>query len=149
MRKKEREISREEAEKILEKGEYGILSTIGEIYPYGVPLSYAYEDGTIYYHGTVEESMKADNIKKNPKVCFTVVGDTEVIPKKFTTKYESAIAFGTVKLAVENKRKGLQLLVEKYSSDFMEKGMKYINSDFEKVAIYEIMVEELTGKARR
>lgn len=149
MRKKEREISREEAEKILKKGEYGILSTIGEEYPYGVPLSYAYEEGTIYYHGTVEESMKADNIERNPKVCFTVVGDTEVMPGNFTTKYESAIAFGTAKLATENKRKGLQLFVEKYSSDFMEKGMKYINSDFEKVAIYEIKIEKLTGKARR
>jgi nitroimidazol reductase NimA-like FMN-containing flavoprotein (pyridoxamine 5'-phosphate oxidase superfamily) len=40
MRRKDRELSAEEAGRILAKGEFGVLSTVGtDGQPYGIPLS--------------------------------------------------------------------------------------------------------------
>ncbi|MBO4981118.1 MAG: pyridoxamine 5'-phosphate oxidase family protein [Lachnospiraceae bacterium] len=149
MRRKDRQLDQKEAERILSEGEYGILSTVGrDDVPYGVPVSYAYRDGVIYFHGTRGTSRKADNIAHQPKVCFTVVGNTEVLPEKFSTRYESVIVFGTA-LAARDKTLGLRLLQEKYSPGFKEQGQEYINASLDQVAVYEILVDDMTAKGRR
>ena len=72
MKRKERQLSAELTEKILNKCTSGVLSVIGDDgYPYGVPVSYAYSDGKIFFH-CAKEGHKVDAIKNNPKVSFTV-----------------------------------------------------------------------------
>lgn len=149
MRKIERQLDTSEADHILLNGEYGILSTVNEDgTPYGVPLSYAYADGIIYFHCAKDVGHKVDNLEHQPNACFTVVGSTEVLPAKFSTKYESVIAFGKVQKAAD-KLLGLRLLVEKYSPDFMEKGRVYAESSLETVAVYELVIDHMTAKGRR
>lgn len=152
MRKQERKLTTQEAQQILSANQYGILSTVCEDgYPYGVPLSYSYLNGKIYFHGTSAGGLKDENITNCEKACFTVVGDTEVLPGKFSTRYESAIAFGKIhKLeGVEAKTEALTGILEKYSQDFMDAGLKYIQAAMERVAVYEFEIEYVTGKARR
>ena len=149
MRRQDRKLSQEETENILRSGQYGILSTIGEDgCPYGVPVSYAYENGRIYFHGTIEGGQKTRNLQFNPRACFTVVGKTELLPSQFGTKYESVIAFGTVKPAAD-KREALMSLIRKYSADYLESGEKYVDAASPKTAAYEFTIEHLTGKARK
>lgn len=149
MRRNDRQLDHDTAEKILREGEYGILSTISEDNtPYGVPLSYAYADGVIYFHGAKGVGHKIENITKHTKVCFTVVGKTQVLPDKFSTNYESVIVFGTA-FEPEDKRKGLQLIIQKYSPDFMEKGTAYIEKALDNVGLYAVKVEHMTGKGRK
>lgn len=149
MRRNDREISLAEAEEILKKCSYGTLSTIGEDgYPYGVPVSYAYADGKIYFHCAKGVGHKVENMEYNNKVCFSVVGDTETLPEKFSTKYESAIVFGTAKPA-EDVKGALMKLIEKYSPDYLESGTEYVNSSWERTGVYEITAQRITGKARR
>ena len=149
MRRLDRQLTAAETEKILIAGEYGILSTVStDGTPYGVPVNYAYTDGIIYFHCAKDTGHKYENILHNAKVCFTVVGETELLPEQFSTKYQSVIAFGTVKPAAD-KREGLQLLVNKYSPEFVEKGRTYIEHDLDTVGVYEITVEHMTGKGRR
>ena len=96
MRRKDRALSKETAIQILKDGEYGILATCGEDrQPYGVPLSYVYHDGRIYFHGA-KTGHKLDNLSGSPKASFTVVGQTHVLQEAFSTAYQSAIAFGEV-----------------------------------------------------
>lgn len=150
MRRKDRELSQEEAMSILIKGEYGILSTIGAEYPYAVPVNYVVVNNKIYIHGTCEESQKNENINNNPHVCFTVVGNTEVLASEFSERYESAVVLGTAKLSnKEDKITALEEFINKYSSDFKESGMKYIKAAADKVSIYEVSIEQITGKARK
>ncbi len=150
MRRADRELDTQEANIILEKGEYGILSTIGKNgYPYGVPVSYFYKEDKIYFHCAVGVGEKLENIKMNANVCFTVVGDTDVLPSKFSTKYESVIAFGMASETVEDKQFVLEGLINKYSPDFKEPGMKYIMAAMDKTGVYEIKIEHMTGKARK
>lgn len=150
MRKSEREISKEEAMEILVSGEYGILSTVSEDgTPYGVPVNYGVKDEKIYFHCAKDAGHKVENIRHEKRVCFTVVGNTSVLPSKFSTKYESVIVFGTAREVVAGKEEPLMTLIKKYSADFQEKGMRYIESDAEKTGVYEITIEKITGKARR
>ena len=149
MRRSDRKLPEDEARQILMQGEYGILSTIGEDgFPYGVPLSYAYDGEKIYFHCAANEGHKLENLDFSNKVCFTVVGKTQVLPGKFSTIYESVIVFGTVS-PVEDKLAALEKLCEKYSPDFKEQGKRYAKASEMKTAVYELQIMELTGKARK
>lgn len=151
MRRVDRQLSYEQGLEIIKNGEYGVLATVStEGQPYGVPINYVYIDGKIYMHCTKEGGLKIDNIRANNKVCFTVVGGTEVMPEKFGTKYSSAICFGTIRIIEEReeKRKGIEGIMMKYSSGFKEAGMKYIEGAIDTIYILEMDIDSLTGKAR-
>ncbi len=150
MRRDDRQLAHEEAVAILKKGEYGVLAMMGdEGYPYAVPLSYAFDQGAIVFHSAVE-GHKVEAIRKNPKCSFTVIGDTEVLPGKFSTRYESVIAFGNAReLKGEEKHQALMALIQKYSPEFLESGEKYVLNAGVKTVVVKIEIDSLTGKARR
>ncbi|KRQ86780.1 Pyridoxamine 5'-phosphate oxidase [Caloramator mitchellensis] len=149
IRRKDRQITREEAEKILKNGEYGIFSTCDGKFPYGVPVNYVYFNDCIYFH-CAKEGHKLSNIELNPNVSFCVVGRTQLLPDKFSTIYESAILFGTAILVEgDEKRTALLELIKKYSPDFLEPGIEYINRASENTYVVKIEILNLTGKARK
>jgi hypothetical protein len=147
MRRVKNEMSREEAVELLEKCSNGVVSVIGdEGYPYGVPVSYVYLNDKIYFHGATT-GHKLDAITANPKVSFTVVYKDDVQPSKFATKYESTIVFGKAHIASdEEKMAGLELILQKYSKDFIPEGKDYIKSDWNNTTAVVIDIEHMTGK---
>ena len=149
MRRKDREISANKAKAILEKGEFGVLSTVSpDGQPYGVPINYCCTGKAIYFHCAVD-GHKLENLKKNSKVSFCVVGKTEVLPDKFATRYESAIVFGkAVELTGDEKHSALLEIVKKYSPTFIEEGLQYIENASAKARAYKIVIESITGKSR-
>ena len=150
MRKENRQLPEEETMEVLLKCEYGILSTMGDDYPYAVPMSYVVANNKIYIHGTCESGQKTKNIHNNPKVCFTVVGNTEILPSQFATKYESVVVLGTASLCEgTDKEMALEKFLDKYSSEDKLAGMKYIKAAINKVSVYEISIDMITGKAKR
>jgi nitroimidazol reductase NimA-like FMN-containing flavoprotein (pyridoxamine 5'-phosphate oxidase superfamily) len=150
MRRKDRSIDKRQAVQLLEAGQYGVLSTVGENgYTYGVPLNYVYHKGNIYFHCAVEGN-KMDNLTFNNRVSFCVIGNTEPIPDKFSYRYESVIVFGRAREVHDGEKEdALIALIRKYSSGFMEKGMEYIKKDCHNVKVIKICIEHLTGKARK
>jgi nitroimidazol reductase NimA-like FMN-containing flavoprotein (pyridoxamine 5'-phosphate oxidase superfamily) len=150
MRRMDRSIPESEAKDILQKGEYGILSTVspdGE--PYGVPLNYSYAGDAIYFH-CAREGHKLENLSTNSRVSFCVVGKTEVTPHKFGTKYESVMVFGEAYEVTDGeKREGLTALANKYFAGFLEASMEYIKKEEDKTRVYKIAIESMAGKARR
>ena len=148
MRRQDKKIDNEEAASILEAGEYGVLSTTrSNGYAYGVPVSYAYSSGNIYFH-CAPEGQKLDNIKHNNKVSFCVVGSTEILPGNFSTKYESVIIFGKASEVYDDeKREALVAILKKYSPGFMDKGMEYLKTDSCKTKVIKIEIEHVTGKS--
>jgi len=150
LRRQDRAITEEEAVALLNKAEYGVLSTVTENgKPYGVPLNFCVIDHCIYFHCAVE-GQKTDNIKQNKSVSFCAVGNTEILPGKFGTKYESAIVSGEVEEVFEmNKQLALEGLLHKYSPEYIDKGIKYIEGLIEKTRVFKITINKLTGKARK
>ncbi|WP_201778731.1 pyridoxamine 5'-phosphate oxidase family protein [Paenibacillus durus] len=143
-------LSDEEMIQILNAAPYGVLSTIGEDgIPYGVPISFVYSDNNIYFHSALT-GHKLDNIKHNNHVSFCVVTDVEAIPDKFTTKFKSVIIFGTVKEVYEDgKVEIFKLLLEKFSSDFMESGMENIRKAGSSTRVFQIDINHISAKGKK
>jgi nitroimidazol reductase NimA-like FMN-containing flavoprotein (pyridoxamine 5'-phosphate oxidase superfamily) len=149
MRREDREVDEQEARSILIKGQYGVLSTVGaDGVPYGVPLSYVYRDGEIYIH-SAPEGRKVENLSPGAHVSFCVVGNTELQPEMFSTRYESAIASGEVhELTGDDKINSLTWLIAKYSPGFETEGAEYITSRQELTRVFALHVQRLTAKRR-
>ena len=150
MRRSDREISKEETKQLLNNCEYGILSTISEDNePYGVPLSYCVVGESLYFHSALE-GRKLDNTSVNQKVSFCVVGNTEVLQKKFSTKFESAIVTGIIEEPTNDEKQiGLEGLIKKYSPDYIEEGLKYIDRAKDETKVLKLCIKSITGKARK
>lgn len=150
LRRKDRGISHREAIDLLCRAEYGILSTVDEAHqPYGVPLSYVYKDNVIYFHCALS-GQKLDNLEKNEKVSFTVVGRTNVLPEMFATEYESVIVFGRAhEVTGPEWYDALLGLLEKYSPDYAIEGKHYIEQKKNLTKVFKIEINEFCGKARK
>jgi nitroimidazol reductase NimA-like FMN-containing flavoprotein (pyridoxamine 5'-phosphate oxidase superfamily) len=151
MRRKEKQMSKEDTIEIIKAAEYGTLASIGENgYPYSVPLNYAYENGKIYFH-SAHEGHKITNISFNNKVSFSVVNYYKLLPDKFDTEYDSAILYGKACQIIDEQEKkhALMLLIDKYSSDYREQGFAYIERAINAAATFKIEIEHLTGKVGR
>ena len=152
VRRMDREIEREEeVVELLISGEYGVLSTVdGEGNPYGVPLNYVYKDSSIYFH-CATLGHKLENMLNNNNVSFCVVGFSQPIPEKFSTKYESAVVFGKAIEIDGDKEKYdvLLALVEKYSANFIEEGKVYIKEQQNSTKVIKIEINHLSGKRRQ
>ena len=150
IRRSDREINIQEARAILDCAEYGVLSTVGKDgQPHGVPLSYVYKNDSIYFHCALT-GQKLDDIAYNTKVSFCVVGNTKVLPDKFATEYESAVAFGVASEVNGTERHNALLwLLEKYCPDFIEEGKLYIEQKDKATKVFKIEVNNISGKARR
>ena len=149
LRRKDRAITEEESVALLNKAEYGVLSTVTENgKAYGVPLNFCIINDCIYFHCAVE-GQKIDNIKQNKSVSFCAIGNTELLPDKFGTKYESIIVSGEVEEVFDmDKQMAMEGLLHKYSPEFFDKGIKYIEGLREKTRVFKVTINKLTGKAR-
>ena len=150
VRRKDREIETNEAITLLSNCPYGVLSTVDkDDQPYGVPLSYAYKNNSIYFHCALV-GHKIDNIENNPNVSFCVVGNINVLSAEFAIKYESAVAFGIASdVKGDERNNALLWLLEKYSPEFIEEGKNYIKQKDKATKVIKIEIENISGKARR
>ena len=150
MRRKEKKMTEEATKNLLATAQVGTLSTVGtDNIPYGVPLHFVYTEGAIYLHCALE-GEKLDNILDNNNSCFSVFDDVELMPAAFNSKYKSAIIFGKISIVEEfaEKRKGLIAIIKKYSPDFYEAGLQYIDNAFEKTKVLKIEINKMTGKEK-
>lgn len=147
MRRHEQKLTDAQALGILGSGSFGILSTAdsrGE--PYGVPLNYVLWNGRICFH-CAPEGHKTRNLRENPHVCFTVVASDEVLPEELTTRYASAVCFGTAReLNGEEKEAALWALGRKYAPGLDDRIRSSIERSLDRTAMWAIDPEQVTGK---
>lgn len=150
MRRKDREADESTARKILQCGEYGVLSTVGsDGFPYGVPLNYVFDGEKIYCHCALNVGHKQENLQYCNKISFCVVASSAIVKEKFTSKFASAVVFGTAKKTVGKKQYALEKLVQKYSPEFTEQGMDEIKNAIAHTDIFEISIEKLSAKIHK
>ena len=149
MRRFRQKLTDSECSAILESNTSGVLSlTDGSGVPYGVPMSYCWDGGRLYFH-CAKEGRKLDIIRANPLVSFCVTDMDTVVPEKFTTYFRSVIVSGRAVIAsTENeasRRAALRLFCGKYSPDIPGKE-KEISNSLPRVTIIEVIPEEISGK---
>ena len=151
MRRKDRELTKDEAFAILRECEYAALATINEDKtPYCIMISPVVMNENIYFH-CAKEGQKLDNIAKSPHVCITCAKNTRLVPEHFTTLYESAVVYGTARLVENDAEKiaALKALCEKYASSNMSAFEDAIHKSLHRTGICEITIDHITGKAKR
>lgn len=150
MRRQDREITEiSEIEEILRKGQVCHIGLSCGDQPYVVPMNYGYRDGYLYLH-SAPEGQKVDMARKNPKICFQVDVDTEVVsgPEacNWSCKYRSVIGTGRVEFPekIEEKAEALNVLMEHYSGKTFEFPPQAIS----RVLIWKVKVDSITGKKK-
>lgn len=155
VRRQDRLLDPDEAIQLLRSGEFGFLSMVemndNEYAGYGIPISYVWDGKESIYFHCAPEGHKMNCIEQNPNVSFCVVGRTNVIPDKFTTAYESIVIRGTVYTGLEpNERmQALRLLIDKYSPEHKDIGIKYSEKSFHRTAIIRLDISSISGKSKR
>jgi len=149
MRRTDKEIqARDEIVEIIEEATVCRLGLCCDNIPYVVPLNYGYRDGCLYLH-CAKEGKKMDMIRANPRVCFEMDTDVEVIraeqPCDWGMKFVSVVGFGTATVLEdpEEKKGGLDAIMEHYSSKPQQ---PYPESILKHTAVIRVEVEAITGK---
>ena len=149
MRRKKQLLPVEETIAMLESCTSGVLAVQGDDdYPYAVPLSFAYEDGKLFFHSAVA-GHKLDALGRSEKASFCTIAADHIVPEKFTTHFRSAIAFGRARVLTDDveKKHALMCLAEKYSPDHLDQADAEIDGDWKRVCVIELAIEHMTGKA--
>lgn len=133
---------------ILRQAHWGVLSTVnpdGE--PYGVPIGFAWDDSdnSLIFH-TSNSGMKVENLRRDDRVCFSVVGSSDLISGKFSAGYESIVIFGHVS-RVEDPAEALRTAVV-YCRKFAPKIIEGMNIDEAEMEINDMaqMIEKSAGQ---
>jgi nitroimidazol reductase NimA-like FMN-containing flavoprotein (pyridoxamine 5'-phosphate oxidase superfamily) len=149
MRRKRQELSETETIAMLQSCTSGVLAVHGDDdYPYAVPLSFAYEDGKLFFHAA-KAGQKIDALERSEKASFCVIAADDVVQSTFTTHFRSAIVFGRARVLTEDgeKRHALECLAKKYSPDYLAAAGSEIDGEWKRVCVIELAVEHMTGKA--
>ena len=148
MRRAKQALSEKECIEILERNTSGVLGVNGDDgYPYTVPVSYIWQDGKIWFHGS-RTGHKAESILRSDKVSFCVIDQDLVVPEELTTYFRSVICFGRARMLEDEEeiRSCVRLLGSKYSKGYEAKTEASLSRKLKIVGCVEITVEHMTGK---
>ena len=149
IRKKKNEITKNDAEKLLENSRRGVLAVNGdEGYPYAIPVNYIYdrEKQKIYFHGA-RVGHKVDALHACDKICFTVYGNETIKDEDWAPFMQSVVVFGRCHLveAGESATALLKRFAMKYYPD-----EKMVDEEIARAGkaaqLFEIEIEHLSGK---
>ena len=148
MRRFKQQLTEDETLDILRNSTSGVLSLCGDDgMPYGVPLSHVYNDGKLYFHSALT-GHKVDLIRQNKNASFTVIAKDEIHPERYTTYFQSVIAFGKVRIIEDEhrKRKILEVLGRRCNPADTEGLSKEIQTGINRCLVLEMSVDLLSGK---
>ena len=147
-----RMLPEEEAQRILAEGRWGVLSTAsaaGE--PYAVPINYVWmpEERCLLFH-CATEGKKLQNLGENPRFSLAVVGAERLVPERYTTHYESALAEGHAQLVEEEaERRALLTRLAEHFSPGNPRQSEVVEAFLPRTALVKLHVERLTAKRNR
>ncbi len=149
MRRKKQQLSNSECFEILDNSNTAVLALLGDGgYPYAVPLNFVRIDNKVYFH-CAKTGHKIDVVKNCDKASLCVVARDKVIPEKYTTGYESVVAFGKVKLVSDVGE--MQAAIEKFALKYCPgesecSRKKAIEDEWNILEMISFDIEHITGK---
>ena len=137
------------AHELLQNGSFGVLSLVDTNGgAYGIPLNFAWDgNNTIYVH-CATQGHKLNCLNACADTSFCVVGNSRVIPEKFSTDYSSVVAKCKAELVSDDNEKlsALEMLVKKYSPTHTERGKEYAQNALQRVAVIKLSIVSFSGK---
>jgi hypothetical protein len=144
-------------EALLGRAPYGYLATSLNDQPFlHVSLFwFDRQNRRIYFHGA-RAGRTLENLRRNPRVCFSVAEIGRLIPAQnasdFENEYASVIAFGRARLVetAEEKHTALQALLDKHFPA-LEPGTDYraiTEAELARTNVYAVEIDAWSGKQR-
>jgi nitroimidazol reductase NimA-like FMN-containing flavoprotein (pyridoxamine 5'-phosphate oxidase superfamily) len=133
----------------------GHIATRWDEQPFITPVLFWYEAEThaIYFHTNITGRLRA-NIERHPQACFEACKGGKLLPSnvalEFAYQYESAVAFGAIRLVVDpgEQRRVLTGLIAKYFPD-IKPGAAYRpiqDDELKRTAVYAFDIQSWSGK---
>jgi nitroimidazol reductase NimA-like FMN-containing flavoprotein (pyridoxamine 5'-phosphate oxidase superfamily) len=155
MRRKDREIEdREAVEAILREADACRLGFAVENVPYIVTLNFGYawegEFPMLYFH-CAREGRKLDMMRQNPRVCFELDAEHELVigpaPCDFGMKFASIVGYGRLRELEDDseRRRALELLMRHY--DWKGEG-GFKPGPLASTCLLELQADEVVGKRK-
>jgi len=126
MRRKDKEITDfAQIETILETEKVCRVALSENDTPYIVPLSYGYANNTLYFHSATE-GKKIEILKTNPKLCFEIERNLEVVtdplPCNWGMKFVTVIGNGSAEFIEDSsaKIKALKIIMKQYGATYSD-----------------------------
>lgn len=150
LRRKDRKLTREEALAILARAETATVSLVTPQGPYGFPVSPVCVDGKLYFH-SAKEGRKIDAIKADSRCWMSAFTDVVPATDKFTTYFESAMAWGDLELVTDEQeiQTALKALCEKFTPTNMPDFSRALERSLPITALYSLRLDHVSGKAKR
>lgn len=148
MRRTAQQLPACEAEAILRTSTCGVLALLGdEDYPYAVPLNHYYTPGHLYFHGAVA-GHKADAIRSHDKASFCVIAQDAVDAPTLSTRYQSVIVFGKIRIVedAQEKREAILALARHFAPEYMEQAKAETDESWDHLCLFALDIEHITGK---
>ncbi|NPV45661.1 MAG: pyridoxamine 5'-phosphate oxidase family protein [Armatimonadetes bacterium] len=148
MRRQEREIADHQLiEWLLRKGQVLYLAMCDGEQPYVLPLSYGYDGQNLYIHSALE-GRKLQVLRRNPRVCFVVEPQRELIasqtPCNWSFRYRSVIGEGTVAIVEDlaERAAALHILMRQHGGV----GGDYDSAVLARTMVLKVEITSLSGK---
>ncbi|MBQ0059131.1 MAG: pyridoxamine 5'-phosphate oxidase family protein [Lachnospiraceae bacterium] len=149
MRRQFKAISSEEMTALLVNERRATLAVNGDDgYPYAIPVNYYYdpESQRVYFHSS-QVGHKADALKADDKVCFTVYGNECIKDEAWAPYLQSVVIFGRCRKIEDPSKKMavMKIFAMKYYPD--EATVDEAIAEAGEIALmFEIEIEHMTGK---
>ena len=147
MRRYKQELSTKECIDMLINEPRGVLALLGDNnYPYAIPMSHAYAQGKIYFHGA-KEGHKNDAVKKYSKASYCVIGKGLKNEDEWWYTFKSVIVFGKIRILENDDEKieKLRYLGNKFFPTH-EETENEIKRLLDRTEVYELTIEHISGK---
>jgi len=138
-----------EAERVLARSCVCHIAMCAEGVPYVVPVNFGYEPGRLYFH-TGPRGRKLEFLKANPRVCFAVEADCELVLTEracgCSMKFRSVIGSGRAELVEDPGEKARAL-----AAIARQVGMNYKPSPGDplpRTVVVRIGIEEMTCRTK-
>jgi nitroimidazol reductase NimA-like FMN-containing flavoprotein (pyridoxamine 5'-phosphate oxidase superfamily) len=143
--------SKTEMDVLLRQEALGYLGLSADGQPYVVPLNYAYAEGKILFHCALT-GKKLDNIRANPRVCFSVGRQTGRVREHAgqdpcNVDSDSVVCYGRARVveSVEERKALLDVFNRRFNPDAEPISVKRAKN----CGAVEIEIEEMTGRRER
>lgn len=154
MRRTDREVNdKNTIEEIIGKADVVRIGLFDGKEPYIVPLNFGYEEPYFYMH-CANEGRKIDIIQGNPKCCFELECDHNLVKAPqacgWSMEFKSVMGTGLIEIVsdAEEKTKGLTVLMNHYNPEKLS--MPYDFSKlFDKTTILRLKVESMSCKVKK
>jgi nitroimidazol reductase NimA-like FMN-containing flavoprotein (pyridoxamine 5'-phosphate oxidase superfamily) len=148
MRREDKEITEQNVlDEIMMKAQVCRLAVSYEAMAYIIPMSFGYANRTLYFH-SAQEGLKLLVLRENPKACFEVDIDTQVISSEkacnWTMRYQSVIGFGEVEFIedMDGKREGMKIIMQHYTDEMKQIEDAWLSG----VTLFKLKISTMTGK---